>query len=95
MIGFRLTGMEYQALKTQFRRHGASSVSDLARLAIQQVINPSAGPSNEVTVKLREFDTRLHALGALVPLVAGAGASVDMRIPSLRPLRPVRLCVKP
>jgi len=31
--------------------------------------DPLAATSNEVTVKLQDFDTRLHALEALVPLL--------------------------
>ena len=63
MISLRLTYAEYQALKTQFRKHGARSVSDLARLAIQQVIND--GPSSgELSLRVKELESRLSTMEA-------------------------------
>jgi hypothetical protein len=70
MISLRLTDAEYRALKSQFRKHGARSVSDLARLAIQQVID--AAPAGELALKVKELETRLNTMEARLASVAQA-----------------------
>jgi len=68
MISLRLSEAEYDALKAQYRSQGARSVSDLARLAIQQVIK-SPGTKCECETKLNELDARLNILETRVSLL--------------------------
>ena len=64
MISLRLPEEDYEALKKQYRSHGASSVSDLARLAIHDVIHKS--PHNDFEGKLASFEERLRALETFI-----------------------------
>jgi hypothetical protein len=66
MISLRVSEAEFQALKDQFRSHGATSVSELARAALQQVIAGVFSP--ELDRKFKEIELRLSAVeGRLGP----------------------------
>jgi hypothetical protein len=60
MISFRVSEAEFEALKSHFRDHGATSVSDLARSALEQVITGVFSP--ELDRKFKEIESRLSAL---------------------------------
>ena len=62
MISLRLSEVEYDALKTQFRTFGAQNVSDLARLALQRIIHASAASNDDYAARLSELDSRVQAL---------------------------------
>jgi len=61
MISLRLSEPEYEDLKAHSRAHGARNISELARLALQRMVEP-AGSQNGVAAKLSELDERLHQL---------------------------------
>ena len=61
MISLRLSDAEYAVLKTQFRAYGARNVSDLARLALQQVTQ-SPVPQQGVLPRLAELEERIQVL---------------------------------
>jgi hypothetical protein len=62
MISLRLSELEYEALKVQYRMHGARNVSELARLALQRIVNAPARPPDSLATKLSELDERVYAL---------------------------------
>lgn len=64
MISLRLSDVEYDILKARYRTCGARNISDLARLALQRMMNGSAGSQDGFAAKLAELDDRVHALEA-------------------------------
>jgi hypothetical protein len=62
MISLRLSDAEFIVLKSQYQKHGARNVSDLARLALQQIMNASAAPKDHLASKLADLEDRVHAL---------------------------------
>jgi hypothetical protein len=62
MISLRLSEVEYELLKKHYRTYGARNVSDLARLALQRIMNGSAASQDSYAAKLAELDNRVHAL---------------------------------
>jgi hypothetical protein len=64
----RLSEAEYEALKTQYRTYGTHNISELARLALQRIMNGSAGPKDDIAAKVAELDERLRQLESHVSL---------------------------
>lgn len=64
MISLRLSEEEYAALHAQYASHGARSVSDLARLALERVITESPASQAVVAGRVRELDRRMNAVEA-------------------------------
>jgi hypothetical protein len=62
MISLRLSEVEYEFLKTHYRAYGARNASDLARLALQRIMNGSAASQDNFAAKLAELENRVHAL---------------------------------
>jgi hypothetical protein len=62
MISLRLSEVEYEVLKTQYRTYGARNVSDLARLALQRIMTGPGGSQEGLAAKLAELDGRIHSL---------------------------------
>ncbi|MGA2114612.1 MAG: hypothetical protein ABSH56_07665 [Bryobacteraceae bacterium] len=62
MISLRLSEVEYDVLKMHYRTYGARNVSDLARLALQRIMNQSSSPLDNLAAKLAELDERVYAL---------------------------------
>ena len=69
MISLRLSEVDYELLKTQYRTYGARNVSDLARLALQRMIEGMPGPQD--AAKLAELDHRVHTLESEVSRLLG------------------------
>jgi len=69
MISLRLSEVDYELLKTQYRTYGARNVSDLARMALQRMMTGSAGPQDAVATKLAELDHRVHTLESEISLL--------------------------
>jgi hypothetical protein len=69
MISLRLSEGEYEVLKARYRTYGARNVSDLARLALEQVLSTPDTPHNAMIARLAEFDERLQALESSVALI--------------------------
>ena len=70
MISFRLSDAEYASLKSHYRTHGARNVSDLARLALKQMMHTTAAPSDHLAVKLADLEDRVHALECEISVIA-------------------------
>jgi hypothetical protein len=70
MISLRLSEVEYEVLKTQYRTYGARNVSDLARLALQRIMTGAAGSPEGLAAKLAELDDRVHALESRVSFLS-------------------------
>ena len=61
MISLRLSDQEYAVLKAQYSVYGARNVSDLARLAIAQIMQATA-PRDHFAQKIEDLEGRVHAL---------------------------------
>lgn len=59
MISLRVTASEYDSLHALYPSHGARNVSDLARLALQQVIGNSPRLDGDLLTKVHSIDERL------------------------------------
>lgn len=70
MISLRLSEGEYETLKTRYRTYGARNVSDLARLALQRIMDASSHPHDETAARLAELYDRVHALESRLAVLA-------------------------
>jgi hypothetical protein len=68
MISLRLSELEYEVLKSQYRYYGVRNVSELARLALQRIMTAPIAPTSDVAAKLSELDERVHALESRVSI---------------------------
>jgi len=71
MISFRLSEEEYEGLKRICVRLGARSLSDIARDAVQQLLNNGAELKNDGSAQLRVLYERIDALDREVKRLAG------------------------
>jgi hypothetical protein len=71
IISLRLSDAEYTILKTQYRTHGARSISDLARLALHQIMQPTATSPDNLALKIAELENRLQAVEIEVSVILG------------------------
>jgi hypothetical protein len=62
MISLRLSEVEYEIIRTQYLIHGARNVSDLARLALQRMMNGSSVFQDAITARIVELEVRVRAL---------------------------------
>ena len=62
MISLRLSEDEYEALKKRYRAYGVRNVSELARLALQLILNGPDDPQDASATTLAQLDDRVHAL---------------------------------
>ncbi len=69
MISLRLSELEFEFLKTRYESYGARNVSDLARLAVQRMMQELDAPvkniaaeHSTVTETLADLETRLSTL---------------------------------
>lgn len=69
MISLRLSEEEYEILRTKYRTHGARNMSDLARLAIQHIMNGPIDSQDGLAAKLAAFDQRLNLLEFQITLL--------------------------
>ena len=69
MISLRLSEMEYDGLKTHYREYGARNISDLARLALQRLLDGSDASQDGFAAKLAALDDRVHTLESRVSLL--------------------------
>ena len=70
MISLRLSEVEYEVLKAQYRTYGARNVSDLARLALRRVVNGSATVQDCVENRLADLLCRVQALESMIAIIA-------------------------
>ena len=69
MISFRLSQVEYEVLKKEYRTYGARNVSELARQALQRIMTGSPARQHDFAAELAELDGRVHALESSVSLL--------------------------
>lgn len=62
MISLRLSEGEYQDLRTHYRAYGVRNISELARLALERIMNESSCPQDGVATQLSDLDKRVHQL---------------------------------
>jgi hypothetical protein len=66
MISLRLSDGEYALLKSRYRNFGARNVSDLARLALAQIMQGAGGPHDGLSAKIEKLEDRVCALESQV-----------------------------
>jgi hypothetical protein len=66
IISLRLSDEEYESLKAQYTAHGAKSLSDFARTAMQRLIAASGDEPHSIEMKVRQMDGLLASLGGEV-----------------------------
>jgi plasmid stability protein len=71
MISIRLSDEEYKALKSRYGKHGARSVSDLARIALQRMLEASS-PEDQILQELAAIAVRVQVLESQVAVVVGS-----------------------
>ena len=69
MISLRLSDAEYAILQSQYRTQGARNISDLARLALAQIIYPPGPSPVNADFRLADLEARLRHLEAEVSLI--------------------------
>jgi hypothetical protein len=69
MISVRLSAVEYEILRTHYRTYGARNVSDLARLALQRVMNEPAAAHDTLAEELARLRDRVHSLESRLSLL--------------------------
>jgi hypothetical protein len=62
MISVRLSKVEYEVLRAEYRAHGARNVSDLARRALQRIMTGPAASPDGLAEELAKLDDRVHTL---------------------------------
>ena len=65
-ISLRLSEPEFETLKALYAKHGARSISDFARTAMQSFISRSAQGSFALELKVQEIDGKLGVLDSEV-----------------------------
>ena len=78
-ISLRLSEQEFAALKSLYAIHGARSISDFARTALQSLLAGAANDQLAIEMKIKQFDLKLESLAAamvrLSALVEKEGAT--------------------
>jgi hypothetical protein len=69
MISLRLSDAEYALLKAEYRTHGARNISDLARLALERILNESVASHVGFAGKLADLDHRVNTLESQVTAI--------------------------
>ena len=65
-ISLRVTEQQFEALKSLYAAHGAKSISDFARTAMQNLIlEPTVEPSS-LELKVQEIDGKVQILSSEV-----------------------------
>ena len=71
MISLRISEEEYESFKSYSQKHGARSVSELARIALHRLLGRHGGLSAGVELRLDEFDGRLRVVEHRMQEIAG------------------------
>lgn len=81
MISFRLSAEEYDRFRELCFAHGIRSVSEMARAAINMLLEqPARAPQETLEVRVAELEGRLHLLSLeLKRLAAGTRTSSAAR----------------
>lgn len=61
-ISLRLSEQELEQLKTVYPKHGARSISEFARIAMQSVVAGSADGHHRLDLKVQELEGKLRLL---------------------------------
>lgn len=63
-ISLRLSEQEFAALKSLYSIHGARSISDFARTALQSLLAGTANDQFAIELKIKQVDLKLESLTA-------------------------------
>jgi len=61
-ISLRLSEHEFEALKALYAAHGARSISDFVRSAMNRIISEASHDSSPLELKVQEIDGKLTVL---------------------------------
>ncbi len=62
MISFRISAMEYEALRLQYRSYGVRNVSELARTALKRIMGEAVASNADLAVKVAKLENRLDTV---------------------------------
>jgi hypothetical protein len=83
IISLRLSAQEYDALKALYSAHGARSISDFARSAMQRVIAGPGGGHVALELKVEELNGKVNVLDTevarLIQLIESERPARDRR----------------
>ncbi len=90
MVSFRLTAEEYERFRELCFTHGIRSVSEMARAAINMLLQqPARAPQEAVESRLSELEGRLHILSLEIKQLHQSGRQTGtvshLALPSNRP----------
>ena len=66
ILSLRISEKDFDALKSRYAAHGARSISEFARDAMQNMIAGHAAPSAALELRIQEIDGRLSLLDSEV-----------------------------
>ena len=69
MISLRISEVEYELLKAQYRAYGARNISDLARMALERFLNGAPGGPDSLATEVPDLIQRIHTLESQVSLL--------------------------
>ena len=80
IVSVRLSDEEFVRLKQACELHGARSLSDLAREAMQRLVESADGNGSHVEGRLRQFDERLSQLQDEVGRLSGRVEELSCKV---------------
>ena len=84
MISFRLSAEEYDRFRELCFTHGIRSVSEMARAAINMLLEqPARAPQESLEVRVSELEGRLHLLSLELKRLAGGTRTSSAAMPAL------------
>ena len=85
MISFRLSAEEYDRFRELCFAHGIRSVSEMARAAINMLLQqPARAPEEALEARVAELEGRLHMLALEIRKLSQNAAHTSAAIPAYR-----------
>jgi hypothetical protein len=69
-ISLRLSEQEFAALKSLYAIHGARSISDFARTALQSLLAGTANDQFALEMKIKQYDRKIESLTAALARIS-------------------------
>ena len=76
MISLRLSAVEFDFLRNRYQSYGARNVSDLARLAVQRMMNGSDNPDNSTAAKVAVVEQSVTDLNSRMATLESQVATI-------------------